>query len=176
VSAGLWRVMRSAELSEAWLGPFRALLEAVDPLVPVVEIQTMDARIDGALRRERLLAMLGTLFGALALLLVAVGLYGLLTKIVAQRAREIGIRLALGGSRRSVVWIVLREGTWLAALGLAIGLGLAIVLTRFIGSELFGVSPTDPSTRAVAAGLLIAAGLASSLWSAIRAPSSGLSS
>ena len=147
----------------------RAVLDAVDPLVPVVEIQTMDARIDGALRRERLLAMLGTLFGALAVLLVGIGLYGLLAGAVAHRTREIGIRLALGSRRGSVLWLVLRRGMWLIALGLAIGLGLGMALTRFIRSELFGVTPNDPSTIVVAAGILIATGIAASLWPAIRA-------
>ena len=153
----------------ALMAPIRAALEAVDPLVPVVDIQTMDARIEEALRRERLMAMLGTLFGALALLLVGIGLYGLLAGSVAHRTREIGIRLALGSRQRSVLWLVLREGMSLVVLGVAIGLGLGMVLTRFIRSELFGVNPTDPSTIAVAAGTLIATGIAASLVPAIRA-------
>lgn len=153
----------------ALMAAIRAEAKAVDPLVPLVAIQTMDARIGEALRRERLLATLGTLFGALALLLVAIGLYGLLAGAVAHRTREIGIRLALGSRQRGVLWLMLRQGLSLVALGLAIGLGLGMVLTRFIRGELFGVAPDDPSTIAVAAGILIATGMAASLWPAIRA-------
>jgi predicted permease len=162
-------VLRVQGSESALIASIRGVLDAVDPLVPVVEIQTMDARINEALRRERLLAMLGTLFGALAVLLVGIGLYGLLAATVAHRRREIGIRLALGGRRASVLWLVLRKGMWLIAVGLAVGLGLGMALTRFIRSELFGVTPNDPSTIAVAAGILIATGIAASLWPAIRA-------
>jgi len=153
----------------ALLTPIRTVLAAVDPLVPVVDLQTADARIDEALRRERLLAMLGTLFGALALLLVGIGLYGLLAGAVEHRTREIGIRLALGSSRVHVLWLVLRRGLSLNAQGLAIGLGLGVLLTRYLRSELFGVTPNDPWTIAAAAVILIATGTAASLRPAIRA-------
>jgi putative ABC transport system permease protein len=161
------RVQAGAE--PALMTSIRAVLDAVDPLVPVVDFQTMDARINEGLRRERLLAMLGTVFGALALLLVGIGLYGLLAGAVAHRTREIGIRLALGSRRGNVVWLVLREGLWLVALGLAIGLSLGMLLTRLIRNELFGVTPNDPTTIVVVAGILMATGIAASLWPAIRA-------
>jgi predicted permease len=151
------------------MASIRTVLDAVDPLVPVVELQTMEMRISDALRRERLLAMLGALFGALALLLVGIGLYGLLARAVAQRTREIGIRLALGSRRGSVLWLVLREGLSLIALGLAIGLGLGVALARLIRSELFGVTPTDPSTIVAAVAILLGTGIAASLTPAIRA-------
>jgi predicted permease len=161
------RVQAGAE--PALMTSIRAVLDAVDPLVPVVDFQTMDARINEGLRRERLLAMLGSVFGALALLLVGIGLYGLLAGAVAHRTREIGIRLALGSRRGNVVWLVLREGLWLVALGLAIGLSLGMLLTRLIRNELFGVTPNDPTTIVVVAGILSATGIAASLWPAIRA-------
>lgn len=153
----------------AILPSIRAAVAAVDPLVPVVDLQTMDARIEDALRRERLLALLGTLFGGLALLLVGIGLYGLLAGAVAQRTREIGIRVALGGPRRRVLWLFLRQGMLLVALGLLAGLGLGMLLTRFIRSELSGVEPNDPATMAAAAGIIVVTGIAASLRPAIRA-------
>jgi len=137
--------------------------------VPVHGIQTMDARIDEALRRERLLAVLGMLFGCLGLLLVAIGLYGLLAGAVARRTNEIGIRMALGARQASVVWLFLREGLGLISLGLAVGLGGGVFLTRFIRSQLFGITPSDPATFASAAGVLIAVALAASLLPARRA-------
>jgi predicted permease len=153
----------------ALIAGVRAAVQDVDPLVPLADIASMDALIGTALRRERLLATLGTLFGALALLLVAIGLYGLLAGTVAHRTREIGIRLALGGRPGSVLWLVLRHGMLLVAVGLAMGLSLAVLLTRFLRSEVFGVSLSDPSTVAVAAGMLIVTGIATSLAPAIRA-------
>ena len=153
----------------AILPSIRATVAAVDPLVPVVDLQTMDARIEDALRRERLLALLGTLFGGLALLLVGIGVYGLLAGAVAQRTREIGIRVALGGPRYRVLWHFLRQGLALVALGLVAGLGLGIVLTRFIRSELSGVEPNDPATMAAAVGIILVTGIAASLRPAIRA-------
>jgi predicted permease len=153
----------------AILPSIRAAVAAVDPLVPVVDLQTMEERVDDALRRERLLALLGTLFGGLALLLVGIGLYGLLAGAVAQRTREIGIRVALGGPRRRVLWLFLRQGLSLIALGLLAGLGLGLLLTRFIRSELAGVEPNDPTTIAAAAALIVVTGAAASLRPAIRA-------
>jgi predicted permease len=153
----------------AMLPSIRAAVAAVDPMVPIVDLQTMDARVDDALRRERLLALLGTLFGGLALLLVAIGIYGLLAGAVAQRTREIGIRMALGGPRGGVLWHFLRQGLSLVALGLLAGLGLGMLLTRFIRSELSGVEPNDPATMAAAAALLIVTGVAASLRPALRA-------
>jgi ABC-type antimicrobial peptide transport system permease subunit len=161
--------VRVEGVESALISSIREVLRNVDPIVPVMDVQTMDARIDEALRRERLMAMLGTLFGALALLLVGIGLYGLLARTVADRTREIGIRLALGSRQRTVLWLVVREGMSLIALGLAIGLGLGMLLTPLIGSELFGVSPNDPSTAAVTISALLVTGMAASLWPAIRA-------
>jgi ABC-type antimicrobial peptide transport system permease subunit len=100
---------------------------------------------------ERLLATLSAIFGCLATLLAAVGLYGVMAYMVARRTREIGIRMALGASGGSVVWLVMREVLLLAVVGLAIGLPAAGALTRLVETQLFGIQPADPLTMTVAA-------------------------
>ena len=113
--------------------------------------------------------MLATLFGALALLLVAIGLYGLLAGAVTHRTREIGIRLALGGDRRKVLLLFLRQGLSLVALGLVAGLALGSLLGRFLRGELYGVAPTDPASFAAAASVLVVTSAAACLVPAVRA-------
>jgi ABC-type antimicrobial peptide transport system permease subunit len=109
-----------------------------------------------SLLTERLLAALSTVFGCLATLLAALGLYGVMAFTVARRTREIGIRMALGAGQGSVVWMVLRETLTLAGIGVASGLGGSYAVTRLIQTQLFGVQPTDLLTMA-AASLGIAA-------------------
>ena len=112
---------------------------------------------------------MGTLFGALALLLVAIGLYGLLAGAVTHRTREIGIRLALGGDRRNVLLLFLRQGLSLVGLGLLAGLGLGTLLGRFLRGELYGVTPSDPVTFVTAACVLVVTSVAACLVPAMRA-------
>ncbi len=102
----------------------------LDPTLPLFDIHTLQEEMDAALVQQRLIALLSTLFGVLALLLASVGLYGLLAFGVVQRRRELGIRLALGAGRLSVVWLVLREAMGLAVVGVAIGLPLAFAGAR----------------------------------------------
>jgi hypothetical protein len=161
--------LRLQGATDALLASIRAEARAVDPLVPVLNVQTMDARFAQALRSERLLALLGTLFGVLALLLAAIGLYGLLSGAVAQRRREIGIRLALGEPTSCVLWLVLRRGLTLTMVGLGVGLGLGLWLTRFVRGELFGVSHSDPFTLGATVVVLSVTGAMASLLPAIRA-------
>ena len=129
---------------------------AVDTSVPVFDMRTVAGQMEISLLTERLLAALSSVFGSLATLLAALGLYGVMAYMVARRTREIGIRMALGAGRRSVVWMVLGETLALAGIGVAIGLAGAWTLTRLIQAQLFGVEPTDPLTTA-AASLGIAA-------------------
>jgi ABC-type antimicrobial peptide transport system permease subunit len=103
-------------------------------------------------------------FALLALLLAASGLYGVLAYRTQLRTHEIGIRMALGAGRRDVLWLILRQGLRLAALGIALGIVLTVALTRFISAQLYGVSPADPLTIALVTVLLtVVAGAASSL-------------
>ena len=138
---------------------FHTLHEAVvgvDANVPMHDLRTLDEQMEISLLTERLLATLSSVFGCLATLLAALGLYGVMAFMVARRTREIGIRMALGAGRSSVMWMVLRETLTLAAIGVAIGLSGAYAVTRLIQAQLFGVEPTDLSTLA-AASLGIAA-------------------
>jgi predicted permease len=153
----------------ALIAAVRQATREVDPQVPVVDIQTMDTRVQEGLRRERLLAVLGALFGGLALLLVAIGLYGLLAGAVAHRTREIGIRLALGGERRRILSMFLWQGLSLVTLGLLAGLGAALLLGRSIRSDLYGVTPTDAFTFSTAAVVLVLTGSLACLLPAMRA-------
>jgi predicted permease len=134
----------------------RSEVRAVDTTVPVYDMRTLSGTMEISLLTERLLATLSTVFGCLATLLAALGLYGVMAFMVARRTREIGIRMALGAGQGAVVWMVVRETLTLAGLGVAIGLGGAYALTRLVQAQLFGVEATDLLTMA-AASLGIAA-------------------
>jgi predicted permease len=134
----------------------RTEVRAVDASVPMYDMRTLDHQVEISLLTERLLSTLSSVFGCLATLLAALGLYGVMAFMVARRTREIGIRMALGAGQGSVVWMVLRETLTLAGIGVAIGLAGAYGVTRLIQAQLFGVEPTDLLTMA-AASLGIAA-------------------
>jgi predicted permease len=139
----------------------RAAVREVDAEVPIDNLRTLDATMEDSLLTQRLLATLSSVFGCLATLLAAMGLYGVMAFMVARRTREIGIRMALGAGQSSVVWMVLRETLILAGIGEAIGLAAAYAVTRFIQAELFGVQPTDLLTMAAASlGIAAVAALA----------------
>jgi ABC-type antimicrobial peptide transport system permease subunit len=111
--------------------------------------------VQESLLRERLMATLSGFFGLLALLLASIGLYGLLSYGVASRTNEIGIRLALGARTRDVLTMILREAFLLVLIGVAVGLPVVFLVTRFASALLFGLSPTDPVSLIVAAALLL---------------------
>jgi predicted permease len=145
----------------------------VDSTLPVFEVHTLAQEMDAALIQERLIAMLSSLFGGLALTLACIGLYGLLAFAVVQRTREVGIRTALGANRADVLWMVMREALALVIVGVAIGVPLALGLARFAGSRisglLFGLKAADPPTIASAAGILILVAAAAAYLPARRA-------
>ena len=115
------------------------------------------------LTQERIIAQLSTFFGGLALLLAAIGLYGVLAYAVARRTNEIGIRMAIGAQRSTVVWLVLRETLVLLAIGTVVGTGAALALARLVANRMYGVTTSDPLTIALAAAVLsvVAVGAAS---------------
>ena len=141
----------------------------VDKDQPVSAVLTMDQQLSNSLTRRRFSVTLLSGFGAVAVSLAAIGLYGVLAFIVAQRRREIGVRMALGAQPRDVIADVLGQGLRLAGLGIIVGLGLALVATRLLNSLLFGTSPTDALTFAAVAALLVAIAACASLVPALRA-------
>jgi predicted permease len=141
----------------------------VDKDQPVGAVLTMDQQLSNSLTRRRFSVTLLTAFGVVAASLAAIGLYGVLAFIVAQRRREIGVRMALGAQPRDVIADVLGHGLRLAGAGIVVGLGLALMATRLLNSLLFGTSPTDALTFAAVASLLVAIAAAASLVPALRA-------
>lgn len=135
----------------------------------ITSINTVRQDIDRSLLQERVTAMLSAFFGALTLLLAAIGLYGLMAHTVTQRTREIGIRVALGASRRSVLKMILRETLALVLGGVLIGLPCALAASRLIAHLLFGLSPRDPGTLAFVAGALLSVGILAGYLPARRA-------
>jgi len=127
--------------------------------------------VDRTLVVERLLAQTSAAFGLLALLIAAVGLYGVLAYSVGRRRREIGVRIAIGAPRGAVEWMFLRESLILLACGAAIGVPAAMVSMRLVSSMLFGLSPQDPATIAAALTVLTLATVAASYVPALRAAS-----
>ena len=139
----------------------RGVVREVDASVPMYELRTLDQQMELSLLTERLLATLSSVFGGLATLLAALGLYGVMAFMVTRRTREIGIRMALGAGQGSVVWMVMRETLVLAGVGVAIGLAGAYGVTRLVQAQLFGVGATDLLTMAAAAlGIASVAALA----------------
>jgi ABC-type antimicrobial peptide transport system permease subunit len=118
-------------------------------------VATLDNRVRTTLARPRLAAVLLSTFAAAAVAIAAVGLFGVLSYVVAQRSREIAVRTALGARRAQVVFLVLRQGLALTAAGIAAGIGASILLMGTISAQLFGVSPLDPVSYALAPALLL---------------------
>jgi putative ABC transport system permease protein len=130
--------------------PVRAAIGAVDPDIALANVEPMSSVVDRSLGSRRFPMLLAALFAAAAVMLGAVGVVGVLSHDVAERRREIGIRLALGAAPQRIQVAFLRRGMGLAITGIIAGLGLALVATRTLQSMLFGVSPTDPWTLAAA--------------------------
>ena len=121
-------------------------MQSLDNALPLLHIKTLDEYVSDSIVGTRFEAFLLGIFGGLAFLLTAVGLYGVISYTVVQRTREMGIRIALGAPRRAILGMVVKNGTLLACAGALIGLAAAFLLTRLMASLLFGVGPTDPLT------------------------------
>jgi predicted permease len=147
----------------------RSIVHRADPALPITYLRTVSEQVNRSLNTERILAVLSGSFGALALLLSLVGLYGVMSFVVAQRTREIGIRIALGARASDAVWLVLWDAILMIAAGTAVALPCVHVLGRLIESQLFGVTARDPVTIAVTTLVLGAAALGAALIPAYRA-------
>jgi predicted lysophospholipase L1 biosynthesis ABC-type transport system permease subunit len=147
----------------------QAIVRNADPTLPIADFRTLDEQIDRSLNTERMLAALCSSFGALALLLSLVGLYGVMSFMVTQRTREIGIRLAIGATRRGAVWLVLSDALRMIAAGTAIALPCVWALGRMVETQLYGVKPTDPATVLTAIVVLSSTALCAALIPARRA-------
>jgi predicted permease len=154
---------------EAAFQSVRRIVRDADPQLPVLSARTLDDQVNRSLNTERLLATLSGSFGALALLLSLIGLYGVMSFVVTRRTREIGIRLALGATAASAIRLVLRDAVAMIAAGVAIALPCVAALGKLIQSQLFGVTATDPATVAAAALVLAAGALAAAFIPAWRA-------
>jgi putative ABC transport system permease protein len=163
-------VLKSAAGDAAALaGPARAVLRELDPSIPVYHVATLSTLVGRSAAQRLFVTRLLGGFAVVALLLAAIGLYGVVSYGVAQRTRELGVRMALGAQRRDVLRIVLSSGVLLVGIGVGGGLAAAVVATRFLGALVFGVSPVDPATFAGAAAVLIVVAVAAHWVPARRA-------
>jgi len=161
--------IRTASEPQSVVGAVRKAIAGVNPDAPISFATTMEEVIDGRTVFTRMVARLCAIFGGLALLLAATGLYGMPSYGVACRTNEIGVRMALGAARVSVIAMILRETGMLLALGLAVGLTSALLATRLVAHELYGVSRFDPISFVVSAALLGAVALIAGYIPAARA-------
>ena len=155
-SNSAWVYLRTRRDPDSAFRAVRAAVHEMEPSLPLVNMKTLETQLDESLVTERMIAALSAVFGALATLLALIGLYGVMAYMVARRAREIGIRMALGADARRVVWMVLREVLAVVGAGLLLGAPAALALSRLVQSQLYGIQSNDPLTAALAALLLAA--------------------
>ncbi len=161
--------VRTTSGSEAAYKAIRESVKKLDASLPVYELKTLEAQLDETLLTERLIALLSAGFGLLATALAAIGLYGVMAFVVARRTKEMGVRLALGAQRGTVLWLVMKEVLTLLAIGLLIGVPSAIGLGHLVSTQLYGVQGTDPWTAISMIFLLSAVAAAAGLIPAHRA-------
>jgi ABC-type antimicrobial peptide transport system permease subunit len=147
----------------------RKIIAQVAPNLPVQDIATVAQRVNRLFDQERIIAEITAFFSMLALLLACIGIYGLISYAVARRTAEMGIRMALGASPDSVVWLVLREGLMLVLVGILVGIPIAIAAARLMSGLLFAVAATDPATLAGTCSLMLSVTVAAAYPPARRA-------
>jgi putative ABC transport system permease protein len=168
-AAGLTFVARSDRDPMSIIPAVRTIVREMDPQLPISEVGTLEQSIAAQLAARRFVMTLLAAFAALAALLAAIGIYGVVSYLVAQRTHELGLRLALGASRADLLRLVLRQSLYQLLPGIAIGVVAALALTRVMASQLYGVSTTDPLTFAAVTLSLIAVGTLASYVPARRA-------
>jgi predicted permease len=166
---GMTVYVRTTAEPKALMNLIREKVRDLDPNMPIFDMRTTDEQIQNSLSAERMIASLSTVFGLLATILAAVGLYGLMAYNVVQRTREIGIRMALGAAQRDVVWMVMRDVLILVGIGIGVGVPVALALTSVVRSQLYGLTGHDPITLVIATVGLAFVALAAGYIPAIRA-------
>lgn len=161
--------LRTSADATALVPLIRSEVSTIDKDAMVLYVRTMAQQVDAALIPERLLTTLSTSFAAVALLLSCVGLYGVMAHKVSRRRREFGVRLALGAAPRALLYGVIREALAVSAIGVLVGVPIALATTRFLSTFLFGVTPRDASTLAATTGLLVAAAVIAGVLPARKA-------
>lgn len=162
-------VMRSSRPLDTYAAEIRSIVRSLNPTLPIVRLQTMDDVFATSVARPRFITWLLGGFAALALLLAAVGTYGILNYLVTERQQEIGIRVALGAPRSTVLWMILRQGLFLTGLGLVLGIAGALLVGHRLESLLFGVSATDPATLGVVTTLIVGTAIVACVLPSLRA-------
>jgi putative ABC transport system permease protein len=160
--------VRTAASAESLQNTIRAAVQSVDPNLPVFGVRTMEDVVSDSLASRRFALKLMALFAATALLLAAIGIYGVMAYFVSQRVREIGIRMALGAQRDDVLKMVVWQGMSLALIGVLRGVGASFVVANLLSGLLFGVSAHDPITIIAFAALLVIVALAANYIPAYR--------
>jgi predicted permease len=147
--------VRAAGAPEHLIAAVRREVQRIDATLPVTELKTMEAQVSEALSIDRAVAVMSAFFGLLATALAAIGLYGVMAYTVTRRTREIGIRVALGAERRTVIWMVLREVAIMSSIGMAIGVPASMALSKYVEAQVYGMPPQDPLTLSIAAGVML---------------------
>ncbi len=169
VHSGRTMFVRTAAQPEAMVSVIRARIREIEPSLPINSLRAVDEDVSDTLVTERMTASLSAVFGFLATGLAVIGLYGVMAYSVARRTREIGIRVALGAGEGNVVWMVMREVLILVGVGVAVALPAAFALTGLVRTQLFGVTPADPWTLAIATVALTTVACAAGYIPALRA-------
>jgi putative ABC transport system permease protein len=167
--AGISLVLKASVDPESLAGPMREMVRQIDPDLPVSGIASMDTLVADSVAEPRFFASLVGVFAVLALALAAVGIYGVMSYLVAQRTGEIGVRLALGAAEKQIFRLVLGDSLRLTAIGVAVGIAGALAIGRMLRQLLFGVTAADPLTFALTVAVLTAVAVAATYVPARRA-------
>ncbi|HET9452686.1 MAG TPA: FtsX-like permease family protein, partial [Gemmatimonadaceae bacterium] len=162
-------VLASSRPLEALAPAIRQVVREADPALPIIQLRTMEEVVGASVTRQRFLSMLLGIFAAVALTLAAIGTYGILSYMVTERQREIGIRLALGADNSQVMRLIMGQGLAIAAVGIVLGVGGAYALSRLTASLLYGVSPSDPITFVTVAAVITVVAMAACVVPTFRA-------
>jgi ABC-type antimicrobial peptide transport system permease subunit len=168
-TSGLTLLVRAGAKPTTLIPSLLGIVGNIDRRMPVYSVHTLDVQMDAGLSSERILGYLSVMFAALATLLAGIGLYGVMAYLVAQRTREIGIRLSTGAQRLDIAHLFARESAILICVGVAVGVPLAIISSSGLRAVLFGVTTSDPVTLTISVAALLAAAAIATAYPVIKA-------